>query len=145
MIKSKRNGVEANILTSQDVGGGGSKLLNDPQSYGPYDITTQGWSADVIQVPIEESGLYFCQADFSWGEGAKIPEPENIQFRLFANGKMVSIQNAKATYEMFGVSINSIAKIQAGKKVEATVNTGTAGAKFKVTITTIKLRGDEDA
>ena len=127
------------------MSGGGSKLLNDPQPHGPYDITTQAWTADVAQVSVSESGLYFCQADFSWGEGVKILEPEKIQFRLYANGKLVAVQNAKATYEMFGLSINSIAYVQTGKKIEASVNTGTAGAKFKVTITTIKLRGDDDA
>ena len=147
MIKSKRNGVKANILTSQDVGGGGTKLLNDPVVHSTIQYITTNFGGNASEkVSIQEPGLYYVKAVFSMqNQDVKIDEENKAQFQLIAGGNQVAIANSKANSTMFALTLDGIAKINSGQEIHSYIHTSVAGVNFSIVFTTIKLRGDEDA
>ena len=131
------------------MSGGGTKLLNDPQSYGPYEYETTNFGGNAAErITINESGLYYVQVRFSlrdFTNSQKIDDENKAQFQLTANDVLVSIDNHKFNSTMNSLMLNGIAKIEKGKDVHAYVHTSIAGVKFDISYTIIKLRGDGDA
>lgn len=131
------------------MSGGGSKLLNDPQSYGPYAYETTNFGSNTAQkITVDESGLYYVQVQFSsrdFSNSQKIEDEKLAQFQLIANNITVAFDNHKFDSTMSGLILNAIAKIDKGNEFHAYVHTSVAGVKFNINYTIIKLRGDGDA
>lgn len=141
MIKSKRNGVEANILTSQDVGGG-SKLLNNPEIGEWESYTTEEWGELKVLKKIEKPGLYYLGVDFTSdgmsGGGVEARYDVNAHSHdMHAEGRLDGT--------LFSASLGSIYNFPKDFTIKACIYTKTPGIKYKMRYVLVCLRDDSDS